>query len=72
MLQRPGERNPWQPGLHRIDQPHDNDENIEIPQVHYFGPSKFYCVEQFVHHVVLLLHGQNLTSQNHQPIFSNF
>jgi hypothetical protein len=31
MLQRPGERNPWQPGLHRTDQPHDNNEDIEIP-----------------------------------------
>ena len=45
MLQRPGERNPWQPNLCRTDQPHDNNKNIEIPQVHYFGPSKFYCVK---------------------------
>ena len=45
MLQRPGEISPWQCGLHRINQHHDNNENIEIPWVHYFGPSKFYCVE---------------------------
>jgi hypothetical protein len=45
MLQRPGERNAWQPGLRRMDQPHDNNEDIEIPRVHYFGPAKFYCVE---------------------------
>jgi hypothetical protein len=45
MLQRPGERNPWQPGLRRTDQPHDNDQDIEIPRLHYFGPGKFYCVE---------------------------
>jgi hypothetical protein len=30
MLQRPGERNSWQPGLRRTDQPHDNNEDIEI------------------------------------------
>jgi hypothetical protein len=45
MLQRPGERNPWQPGLRRIEQPHDDDDDVEIPRVHYFGPAKFYCVE---------------------------
>jgi len=47
MLQRPGESHPWQTGLRRTEQPHDNDndEEIEIPRVHYFGPAKFYCVE---------------------------
>jgi hypothetical protein len=46
MLQRPGERNPWQPGLRRTEQPHDDDDDdVEIPRVHYFGPAKFYCVE---------------------------
>jgi len=28
----------------------------------------FTVLKQFVHHVVWLLHGQNLTNQNHQPI----
>jgi len=47
MLQRPSERNPWQPGLRRTEQPHDNDndEEMEIPREHYFGPAKFYCIE---------------------------
>ena len=46
MLQRPNERlNPWQPGLRRTEQRHDDDEDIEIPRKHYFGPAKFYCVE---------------------------
>jgi hypothetical protein len=47
MLQRPGESYPWQSGLHRTEQPHDNDNDkeIEIPQVNYFGPAKFYCIE---------------------------
>ena len=26
MLQRPGQRNRWQPGLHKTDQPPDNDD----------------------------------------------
>ena len=45
MLQRPEERNPWQPGLHRTIQPHDDDDDVEVPQKHYFGPAKFYCIE---------------------------
>ena len=45
MLQRPEERNSWQPGLHRTIQPHDNDDDVEVPRKHYFGPAKFYCIE---------------------------
>ena len=45
MLQRPEERNPWQPGLRRTTQPHDDNENVEVPRKHYFGPAKYYCVE---------------------------
>jgi hypothetical protein len=26
-------------------QPHDDDEDVEIPRNNYFGPSRFYCVE---------------------------
>jgi len=45
MLQRPDETNPWQPGLCRTVQPHDDDEDVEIPRNNYFGPGRFYCVE---------------------------
>ena len=45
MLQRPEERNPWQPGLRRTTQAHDDNENVEVPRKHYFGPAKYYCVE---------------------------
>ncbi|KAF8872970.1 hypothetical protein CPB84DRAFT_1818021 [Gymnopilus junonius] len=45
MLQRPEELNAWQPGLRQNFQPHDNNENAEIPRKNYFGPGKFYCVE---------------------------
>ena len=51
MLQRPQEKNSWQPGLRRIFRPHDNDddndddEDVEIPRKNFFGPSQFYCVE---------------------------
>ncbi|KAF8954384.1 hypothetical protein BDZ97DRAFT_1908272 [Flammula alnicola] len=45
MIQRPQESMPWQPGIRRTVQPHDQDEDIEIPQDHYFGPARFYCVE---------------------------
>ena len=33
MLQRPEERNPWQPGLRRTVQPHDDDidDDVEVP-----------------------------------------
>jgi hypothetical protein len=45
MLQRPNEINPWQPGLCRTFQPHDDGNEVEIPRKHYFGPGQFYCVE---------------------------
>jgi hypothetical protein len=45
MLQRPNEINPWQPGLRRTFQPHDDGNEVEIPRKHYFGPGQFYCVE---------------------------
>jgi hypothetical protein len=45
MLQRPNENNAWEPGLRRTNQPHDEDEDEEIPRNNYFGPSRFYCVE---------------------------
>jgi hypothetical protein len=31
MLQRPNEINPWQPGLCRTFQPHDDGNEVEIP-----------------------------------------
>ncbi|KIJ97349.1 hypothetical protein K443DRAFT_105788 [Laccaria amethystina LaAM-08-1] len=45
MLQRPGESNEWQPGLRRIVQPHDDDDDVIIPRHSYFGAARFYCVE---------------------------
>jgi hypothetical protein len=45
MLQRPEERNAWEPGLHRTVQPHDDDEDVIIPRHNYFGAARFYCVE---------------------------
>jgi CxC6 like cysteine cluster associated with KDZ transposases len=47
MLQRPNESQAWQSRSERIPQPHDNDEDddIEIPRLNYFSPSRFYCVE---------------------------
>ncbi|PPQ93968.1 hypothetical protein CVT25_014375 [Psilocybe cyanescens] len=45
MLQRPDEANPWQPGLRRTIQAHDDDGDIEIPRDNYFGPGRWYCVE---------------------------
>ncbi|KAF8966836.1 hypothetical protein BDZ97DRAFT_1639961, partial [Flammula alnicola] len=46
MLQRPTENLPWQPNVPRPARPHDNDdEEDETPRTHYFGPSRFYCVE---------------------------
>jgi len=44
MLQRPGERLPWQPAAQVNAQPHD-EPTIEIQRKNYFGPSRFYCVE---------------------------
>jgi hypothetical protein len=45
MLQRPEERNAWQPGLRRTVQPHDDDEDVIVPRHNYFGAARFYCVE---------------------------
>lgn len=45
MIQRPQERNPWQPELQRTIQPHDDDNDAEIRRKHYFGPTRYYCVE---------------------------
>ena len=49
MLQRPKEINPWQPGLHRTFQAHDDDtvdETVDETQhKNYFGPGQFYCME---------------------------
>jgi hypothetical protein len=45
MLQRPNESNPWQPGLRRTFQAHDDDNNVEIQRKNFFGPGQFYCVE---------------------------
>ena len=45
MIQRPNENNPWQPGLRRAFQPHDDDDKPEVPRKNYFGPGQFYCVE---------------------------
>ena len=54
MLQRPEERNPWQPGLHRTIQPHDVmmmmlkfHESITLDLL------SFTALKLFVHHVVL-------------------
>ena len=45
MLQRPEERNAWEPGLRRTAQPHDADDDVIIPRNNYFGAARFYCVE---------------------------
>ena len=45
MIQRPEERNDWQPGLRRTVQHHDDDEDVIIPRHNYFGAARFYCVE---------------------------
>ncbi|KAF8868055.1 hypothetical protein BD779DRAFT_1615563 [Infundibulicybe gibba] len=44
MLQRPSELMPWQSGLQRNNQPHD-ESAPEAKRKNYFGPSRFYCVE---------------------------
>jgi len=44
MLQRPGERLPWQPATQINLQPHD-EPAPETQRANYFGPSRFYCVE---------------------------
>ena len=45
MIQRPEERNDWQPGLCRTVQHHDDDEDVIIPHHNYFRAARFYCVE---------------------------
>ena len=45
MIQRPEERNDWQPGLRRTVQHHDDDEDVIIPHHNYFRAARFYCVE---------------------------
>jgi hypothetical protein len=44
MLQRPGERLPWQPVAQTNQQPHD-EPTPEVQRDNYFTPNHFYCVE---------------------------
>ena len=44
MLQRPGERLPWQPTAQVNTQGH-NEPTTET-QRNYFGPSRFYCIKK--------------------------
>ena len=44
MLQRPGERLPWQPAAQVNAQPHD-EPAAKTQRKIYFSPSCFYCVE---------------------------
>jgi len=46
VLQRPCERQDWQPSTHSSAiQPHDEDTPDPIAWKHYFSPNRFYCVE---------------------------
>jgi hypothetical protein len=44
MLQWPAETLPWKPSTERPVQPHDQP-TTETQGKHFFGPSRFYCVE---------------------------
>ena len=45
ILQRPGERQEWQPKQSGSIQPHDTDQPALPVRKHYFSPNRFYCVE---------------------------
>ena len=45
MIQRPEEKNDWQPGLRRTVQHYDDDEDVIIPHHNYFRAARCYCVE---------------------------
>ena len=46
ILQRPGERQPWQRSPHSaIQYPHDEEAPEEAQRKNYFSPNRFYCVE---------------------------
>ena len=68
MLQRPKEINPWQPGLRRTFQAHDDDTVVETQRKNYFGPGQFYCVETICAPCGAL-HGQSLINRNHPQTF---
>jgi len=42
---RSRENMPWQPNIQQNAQPHDEEMNVDYQRKHYFGPSRFYCVE---------------------------
>ena len=45
-IQHPDEQMPWNPTRRRTQRSHDDDGNDEPPpSPHFFGPSRFYCVE---------------------------
>ncbi|PPQ86498.1 hypothetical protein CVT26_008260, partial [Gymnopilus dilepis] len=46
-LQRPDEHVPWQNYAQRAPRRHDNndDDDEPPPRTHFFGPSRYYCVE---------------------------
>jgi len=45
ILQRPAERQEWQPKQSGSIQPHDTDQPALPVHKHYFSPNHFYCVE---------------------------
>ncbi|KAH6871168.1 hypothetical protein BKA70DRAFT_1131113 [Coprinopsis sp. MPI-PUGE-AT-0042] len=45
MIQRSGEKMPWQEQEERPDNPHDEEDQEPARRKNYFSPARYYCVE---------------------------
>jgi hypothetical protein len=59
----------WNPKPEQEFQPHDQPAPEPKKLKHFFGPATFPVLKQFVVHVVLLRHGQNLPEQSQGQTF---
>ena len=71
MLQGFGENLAWHPATESSAQPHDQPAP-EVQYATYFTHVGFMVLKQYVLHVKLLLHGQNLPTQKDPQTLCSF